>query len=75
MTGRCPYVCTNKTAEGYCKTTGCINPSYMYVLSRNKNTSRMHACIAHSTPIMAGVEYAIVHWEYRRFIESAGETE
>jgi len=27
MTERCGYVCDNKTSEGYCKTTACINPS------------------------------------------------
>ena len=26
MTTPCGYVCGNKTSEGYCKTTGCINP-------------------------------------------------
>lgn len=26
MTGPCGYVCDNKTSEGYCKTTACINP-------------------------------------------------
>lgn len=26
MTGPCGYVCDNKTNEGYCKTTACINP-------------------------------------------------
>lgn len=24
----CGYVCGNKTSEGYCKTTACINPNY-----------------------------------------------
>ena len=24
----CGYVCDNKTSEGYCKTTACINPKY-----------------------------------------------
>ena len=24
----CPYVCGNKTPEGFCKTTACINPNY-----------------------------------------------
>lgn len=28
MTERCGYVCGNKTSDGYCKTTACINPSY-----------------------------------------------
>lgn len=26
MNDRCPYICNNKTENGYCKTTGCINP-------------------------------------------------
>ena len=24
----CQHVCDNKTAEGFCKTTACINPKY-----------------------------------------------
>lgn len=28
MIGPCPFLCSNKTSLGYCKTTGCINPSY-----------------------------------------------
>ena len=24
----CLYNCTNKTSDGYCKTTACINPQY-----------------------------------------------
>ena len=40
MTGICPYECDNKTEYGYCKTTGCINPKYQYIiaLSYNNNT-------------------------------------
>ena len=26
--GMCPYPCSNKTNQGYCKTTGCTNPRY-----------------------------------------------
>ena len=32
MIGRCPNTSTNKTSEGYCKTTGCINPRYRQYL-------------------------------------------
>ena len=32
MIGRCPNICNNKTSEGYCKTTVCINPSYQQYL-------------------------------------------
>ena len=28
MIGACPYLCSNKTDFGYCRTTGCINPKY-----------------------------------------------
>jgi hypothetical protein len=28
MIGPCPHFCENKTAFGYCMTTGCINPMY-----------------------------------------------
>lgn len=31
MLGLCPYSCKNKTANGYCRTTGCINPNYSQV--------------------------------------------
>ena len=24
----CPYICGNKTPEGFCKTTACINPNH-----------------------------------------------
>lgn len=24
----CPYICGNKTKEGFCKTTACINPNH-----------------------------------------------
>ena len=26
--GRCPYACGNKTADGWCRTTACINPDH-----------------------------------------------
>ena len=29
MMGKCPYNCQNQTSDGYCKTTGCVNPNYM----------------------------------------------
>lgn len=32
MTGPCGYVCDNKTSEGYCKTTACINPNVRRML-------------------------------------------
>ena len=32
MTGMCPYSCDNKTEFGYCKTTGCINDRYKYIV-------------------------------------------
>lgn len=25
---KCPYICENKSASGYCKTTACVNPLY-----------------------------------------------
>lgn len=28
MIGMCPYNCYNRSPNGYCKTTGCINPAY-----------------------------------------------
>lgn len=28
MIGPCPFLCSNKTSLGYCKTTGCINSRY-----------------------------------------------
>lgn len=32
MIGRCSNTCNNKTSDGYCKTTGCINPQYQQYL-------------------------------------------
>ena len=32
MYGPCPYPCMNKTELGYCRSTGCINPNYMYIV-------------------------------------------
>ena len=28
MISTCPYDCSNKTSDGYCRTTGCINLNY-----------------------------------------------
>ena len=28
MIGPCTHICGNKTSDGYCRTTGCINPNY-----------------------------------------------
>lgn len=36
MTNPCGYVCDNKTSDGYCKTTGCINPNFNKI---TENTS------------------------------------
>ena len=35
MTDPCPYPCNNKTELGYCRTTGCINPHYQYIIFYN----------------------------------------
>lgn len=33
MITTCPYPCDNKTEYGFCKTTGCINKDYRYLMS------------------------------------------
>lgn len=41
-TGKCTdYTCTNRTEEGFCKTTGCIkHPTYLYsTYNKNNNLS------------------------------------
>ena len=35
MEGPCPYPCHNKSYDGYCLTTGCINPHYQYIVFFN----------------------------------------
>lgn len=32
MIGKCSNVCNNKSSDGYCKTTECINPRYRQYL-------------------------------------------
>ena len=45
MSGPCPYPCTNKTELGYCRSTGCINPFYMYnVFYNNTNNTAPGPC-------------------------------
>ena len=48
MSGPCPYPCNNKTEYGYCRSTGCMNPTYAQIIfhSNNRNTypSPCHNC-------------------------------
>lgn len=37
----CPYICDNKTAYGYCKTTACINSEYNKIYTISKQTLRI----------------------------------
>lgn len=44
MIGPCPFLCTNKTSLGFCKTTGCSNPAYYKMVSNytyNDNPSNV----------------------------------
>ena len=40
MTKICPYICDNKTEDGYCRNTACINPTYAQIVfwSNNRDT-------------------------------------
>ena len=42
--GMCPYNCGNKTSDGYCKTTGCINPAFMYITCQQAIMTNPRAC-------------------------------
>lgn len=38
MIGTCSYNCSNKTSDGYCRTTGCINLNYQQNQINQNNT-------------------------------------
>lgn len=40
MIGRCPYICNNKTSDGWCSTTVCINP--LYTIPTSSMTYTIH---------------------------------
>ena len=41
----CPYICGNKTADGYCQTTACINTAFNRLgsLPKEHGTFRLRA--------------------------------
>lgn len=46
MLGRCSYDCNNKTSDGYCRTTGCINLNYQQNQINQNNTLTFPVTIA-----------------------------
>lgn len=46
MIGKCSYNCSNKTSDGYCRTTGCINLNYQQNKINQNNTLIFPAIIA-----------------------------
>ena len=46
MIGICPYNCSNKTSDGYCRTTGCINLNHQQNQINQDNTLIFPVAIA-----------------------------
>ena len=59
MLGSCPFVCFNKSENGYCKTTGCINPKYQQsIFNSYSNNTFPSPCIhCKSNPVNGGSGY------------------
>lgn len=50
----CGYVCDNKTSEGYCKTTACINPMF------NKMTEYTSVPVEYIKDDTAAIHYKVI---------------
>lgn len=42
MIGMCPYVCSNKSQSGYCRTTVCVNLSYKDEINRTNGLNKLY---------------------------------
>ena len=54
MEGRCYYPCVNKSSDGYCLTTGCINQHYQYTLNNYKLNISNHCKHCPNNPTNGG---------------------